>query len=300
PQPQQAEPLTVTGYAPRTDAWPWVPELHPAVLAIPAASDGSIAAVAAYLVAAEPDPTLRVKAIHDYVANRIAYDVASYRAKDYPDQSATAVFERRLAVCAGYANLAVAIGEAAGVEIVVVVGDSRQPGKDPTGEGHAWNAARIGDRWVLFDATWDAGGVDESGFERSYDGEFLMPPPQVFAATHFPEEPRWQLLEQPMTRAEFLRQAAMRPGFYARGLELRSPASWRVDTTGPLRIELANPLQLGVEGSVVRGDHEQVVRCTATGSGLECPFPAPGRYAVRLWHDHDYLGELQVDAGLPS
>ena len=49
-----------------------------------------------------------------------------------------------------------AMGEAAGQEIRVVPGDARLSGSDLTGEGHAWNAARVGLQWVLLDATWDA------------------------------------------------------------------------------------------------------------------------------------------------
>jgi transglutaminase-like putative cysteine protease len=78
----------------------------------------SIDSVAKYIVSKETDPVLRVKALHDYVADRIAYDAESYFAGVYPPQDAETVFRTRKSVCAGYAQLLEALGKAAGVEIV--------------------------------------------------------------------------------------------------------------------------------------------------------------------------------------
>src|SRR6185503_7652354 len=122
------------------------------------------------------------------VADRVVYDVASYRRHEYPPQDAATVFRTRLSVCAGYANLLAALGEAAGETIVVVGGDARTDGGDLTGEGHAWNAARIGGRWVLLDATWDAGILRDDRFVKQYRTDYLFAPPGVQGVTHFPEE----------------------------------------------------------------------------------------------------------------
>lgn len=73
------------------------------------------------------------------------------RTGNFPSQDAEDVFRTRTGVCAGYANLAAAVGTVAGVEIVYVGGWAR---KEDGLEGHAWNAARIEGRWHLFDATW--------------------------------------------------------------------------------------------------------------------------------------------------
>ena len=69
-------------------------------------------------------------------------------------------------MCAGYANLLAAMGEAAGVEIVVVVGDA---------------------------------------FVREYEASYFMTPPEVFGLSHFPDDPKWQLVAASVSRGEFLR-----------------------------------------------------------------------------------------------
>jgi hypothetical protein len=292
-------------YRPRADAWPFTATLHPAVASMPADAERSILAVGQHLAAAEPDATLRVKAVHDYVASRVAYDVPAYRAHDIPDQSASAVFARRIAVCAGYAQLASAIGEAAGLEILVVVGDARAPGEDPSGEGHAWNAARLGDRWVLFDATWDAGAVDGDTFTAEYRTDYLMAPPEVFGQTHFPEDPKWQLVAAPKGRAAFVAEAAMAPGFYARGLALRTPSSGHARVRDEITVVLDNPLGVAVRGDIAEeGARINFDVCADTepdapeqgAASIRCRFPNAGRYRVRLWDGEAYLGLVQVDA----
>lgn len=110
-------------------------QLHPLVLDMPAQAELSIEAVGRYIAEREPDQRLRIKALHDDVADRVAYDAAAYADRRYPPQDAETVFSTRLAVCAGSAQLLAALGRAAGEEIVVILGDARNQGSDVTGDG---------------------------------------------------------------------------------------------------------------------------------------------------------------------
>jgi transglutaminase/protease-like cytokinesis protein 3 len=267
------------------------------VTAIPAAVETSPEAIGKHLAAVEPDPKLRLKAVHDYVADRIAYDVPALRAGTYPDQSPEHVLKTRTGVCAGYANLLAAIGNAAGIETIVVVGDARKgaDGFDERG-GHAWNAARLGHEWVLLDATWDAGGVRGDTFSKEYSTEYLMAPPAAFGLTHLPDEPRWQLKNQPLSRAEFLRQPALRPDFYARGLKLRSPEAPLVDVDGALEVDIENPLGLELWIDIAEPDAtSNFDHCEGTAPAV-CRFAREGTFDVRIFSEHTYLGEIRVHA----
>lgn len=131
-----------------TNGWAWQGMgIHPAVANMPSSVETSIASVAQYIVSKESDPVQRIKALHDYVADRIAYDAESYFAGQYPPQDAETVFKTRKSVCAGYAKLLEALGKAAGEEIIYVVGDARTQTSDLSGQGHAWNAARVKGQW---------------------------------------------------------------------------------------------------------------------------------------------------------
>jgi len=283
--------------------WPLPARLHPAVAELPPSAEDSIASVAHYLAARESNPWLRVKALHDYVADRVAYDVDSYHKHEYPPQDAATVFRKRLSVCAGYANLLAALGEAAGERIIVVGGDARNDGADLTGEGHAWNAARIGGRWVLLDATWDAGTVDGDRFVKRYRTDYLFAPPAVQGVTHFPEESEWQLRQPPLSRGEFFRQPMMKARFFADGLELLVPSRSQVTASGALDLSLRNPRGFFLladydDGQGSKGD------CRVNGGSdvtVHCEIPAEGSYRVRLYTNrqqfgtYDGVGEIQVN-----
>jgi len=300
------EPSTVTKaddtptepakFVARTDGWPFVAELHPAVLTIPASVETSPESIGRHLASIEPDPKMRLKAVHDYVADRIAYDAVALSEGRYPDQSATTVLANRIGVCAGYANLVAAIGTAAGIETLVVVGDARK-GADGFGDGgHAWNAARLGHEWVLLDATWDSGHVSGTAFEKEYSTEYLMAPPAAFGLTHLPDEDRWQLRNQPLSRAEFLRQPALKPDFYARGLRLRTPDGPVVDATTELDVVIDNPLGLELRLDIaLPGARSNFDWCEGQAPA-KCRFGTAGTYDVRIFSERTYLGEIRVHA----
>lgn len=304
-------PATLTAEPPghvlaaRDDGWPWLGGVHPAVAEMPAEREQSIAAVGRWIADEEPDPTLRIKAIHDWVATRIAYDLDAADEHFITGQDAEHVFANRRGVCLGFANLAVALGTAAGLDIVEIEGDVRASNADPV-ELHAWNAARIGDRWVLFDATWDAGAADDT-FLRSYGTEYLMPPPAIFAATHYPEDERWLLLATPMSHEQWLDGLAMPPAFFARGLALRRATRQGTESA---RIELDNPLGLDLSAAITEAGTTLLSDCLQVGAlqdpelpklpgdpvgaAFRCPLHGRGDYLVMLWNDGVWLGELSV------
>lgn len=284
-------------------AWPFRSELHPAVAAMPPDIETSIESVGRYIAEQEADPTRRIKALHDYVATRVAYDAPSLVAGRYPPQDAETVFRARVAVCAGYANLMAALGDVTGDEIEVVVGHARDSEGGLGGLGHAWNAAQIGDRWVLFDPTWDAGTVEGAEFTRAYSTTFLMSPPEVFGVTHFPEDPRWQLRAEPLSRGDFLRQPPMRGGFFARRLELIDPARSQSTVDANFTVRIGNPLHQPVGVFVRRrGDDGPFLdwcdrgERTAREAAFACDLPGAGEYEVGVFAEREFLGALQVNA----
>jgi transglutaminase/protease-like cytokinesis protein 3 len=204
----------------------------------------------------------------------------------FPPQDAETVFARRLGVCAGYARLLAALGDAAGEEIVVIGGDARTRGSDVTGESHAWNAARIDDTWHLIDATWDSGSLDDGGnFEKQYSAAYLFAPPEVFVVSHFPEQENWQLLATPVSRGEFFRRPMMRADFFAQGLELIRPDRSQVSVDEVFELAVKNPRGLffmatyaAADGT--RGDCEVTQGATAAA---RCALPVAGTYQVDLY-----------------
>lgn len=264
--------------------WPMPAELHPVVTQVPADAEQSITGVARYIAYNEPQPWLRIKALHDYVADRVAYDAEAYRKKEYPPQDAETVFRSRRSVCAGYANLLAALGQAADEDIVVIGGDARLRGSDVTGEGHAWNAARVGGGWALIDATWNAGYLSEGRFVKQYGTEYLFTPPQVHGVTHFPEDVRWQLRQPHLDRGEFFRQPMMRARFYAEGLELLAPDRPQVSVGDRIDVAIRNPRKRYFLGRY-EGRDGAARDCeveNGRAAAIRCRFTEEGTYRVMI------------------
>ncbi len=286
----------------RGDGWPFVATLHPAIKSLPPEVETSIESVGKYIADQEPDPILRVKALHDYVADRVAYDGVALRTRQFPPQDAETVFKTRTAVCAGYSTLLAALGKAAGTEIIVVIGDARKEDGEVWGAGHAWNAANVEGRWYLIDVTWDAGHLNGDAFVKDYGTDYLMAPPDAFGLSHMPEDPQWQLRDPAITMGEFVRQPHLRPSFAALDLELLQPTRSHVavDVTQSLRLRFDNRHGFELHGSVrdVRQTSSHGTRCETNTEGTDmlCRFPKTGHKFIALFGpDGGFLGRVHVD-----
>lgn len=278
PKPTQDE----NERAARAGEWPAPRELHPVVRAMTAKDEATMQAVATHIKDRTKPGRDRVRALHDWVADRIAYDGEAFRTRNIPAQDADTVFRRRIAVCAGYSLLLKRLGQLAGEDILYVTGDA---GGAAGLERHAWNAARVDGGWVLLDSTWDAGYLDdEFRFVKSFDTAYAFPPPIFFAASHFPEERRWQLLERPIDRGEFLRMPKLQADFFRAHLTLKEPQRSQVDAIGSVDVVVDNPDGRYLSATACKDG--KCDRCKNEGKGatrLTCALPETGSYRVRLF-----------------
>ncbi|MDY7231199.1 transglutaminase domain-containing protein [Hyalangium rubrum] len=283
-------------------AYPLPDVLHPRVASLPRSVETDLVSVAKYLVEGESDPFQRVKALHDYVADRVEYDVPAYRAMKIPPQPPEAVFERRRAVCAGYANLFAAMGRAVGEEVFTLSGEAIKPGGEKELESHAWNAVRINGDWYLVDVTWNAGSVGGDLFTRRYRTKYLFMPPQEFLQSHLPEDAGWQLLDVPLERGEILRQA--RESHVSRGgslpartetaaeekrewegIRILQPPRPLEEVRGRFIVEIDNPKRLPTEISLLNLQDGSKEDCFSQswGTRYSCSVPRKGLYRIQVF-----------------
>lgn len=125
------------------------------------------------------------------------YDEFDAKQTDY------AVYTNRKAVCAGFANLYKWFMDQLDIEAVVVLGHIRDERNhylelDSDDDfGHAWNAVKLNDTWILVDTTWGTSS-NKGAAEFYYNIK-----PEYAILTHFPEDSKWQLLEQPLSLEAF-------------------------------------------------------------------------------------------------
>ena len=282
--------------------WPRPATLHPVVAAMQPADETSLEKVAQTIVAQEPSALGRMKALHDWVADRIAYDPEALTGVR-PPQNAAAVFARRTAVCAGYADLLAALGTLAHVPIAYVIGDARGADGEVDGAGHAWNLATVDGVSYLLDATWDAGYLEGTPlrYVKHYQTDYLFTPPTLFGIDHFPKQAAQQLRSPPISRGDFMRQPQMRPGFFALGLELREPTRSQVTVRNTLDLEVMAPPRTWLLASFEPKGGGSSTRCEVRSDELtrvQCAFPGRGEYRVQLFAStthygtYDFVGEL--------
>jgi transglutaminase/protease-like cytokinesis protein 3 len=260
----------------------------------PPAAAASVESLAEYLTRSASDEMQKVRAIYTWITQNISYDVAALASGDPGDQSAATTLARRKGVCSGYSRLFEALARAAGIEAVEVIGYSRGSGYAPgktlgPQPDHAWTAVKINGNWLLMDCTWAAGYLDASkGFVRRIDDYYFLTPPNRFVYDHLPEDPKWQLLPEPVAREDFEQMVYLRPGFFRCGLEVVSHPKIEIVSDGNLTITFGGPddalLKARAGQPQASEDAGQTfVQREGDQIKLNASFARPGDYTLRVY-----------------
>ncbi|MBS4209916.1 transglutaminase-like domain-containing protein [Bacillus sp. FJAT-50079] len=131
----------------------------------------------------------KAKAIYDFTAKNVAYDVEKFHTSNFAwDDSALKTLELKKGVCQDYAYLAAALLRASGIEARFVAGKA---GTGPLKENHAWIEANIDDEWLTMDPTWGSGYIQNDAFVASYTEDYFAPDQAEFSKTHIREKPEY-------------------------------------------------------------------------------------------------------------
>jgi transglutaminase-like putative cysteine protease len=255
------------------------------------------------LLAGEDDPFLRIKLIHDWIADTITYDVSMLSKNSVTGQDLASVLASRRAVCSGYARLFETMAGLAGFETRTVSGYTKSLGGDFAfnfQNSHAWNMVRIDDLWYFVDTTFDAGAFDSSGgnaqYHKRYSTDYLFPSPFQLRFTHSPDNALYQLSVSPVGRESFKNQALVLPAFFTQGLTLRrmpdaSPASFAYlqKTGGLFSLDIEAPEQMLVDASLFDAKGKELEQCTLashispTAWRLIFASPTAGKFKARIF-----------------
>ena len=81
-----------------------------------------------FLIGNVEDPFLKVKVLHDWIADNITYDSASYFSGNLPEQSYINTLKNKNSVCEGYANLFLEMSRLADIRSEKISGFARGAG----------------------------------------------------------------------------------------------------------------------------------------------------------------------------
>ncbi len=121
----------------------------------------------------------KARAIHEYVASTIYYDL-DYAKGITSSTAVTAqeVYDKGVAVCEGYSNLTVALLRSVGIPAVCVKGyclgidSSSWDNADKTQENHMWVEAFVDGKWIVMDPSWDSKNTVINGEKSKTETNF--------------------------------------------------------------------------------------------------------------------------------
>lgn len=118
---------------------------------------------------------LKAKEVYNWLTENLYYDYDFfYNSNGRPsDTDVVRILQTKKAVCEGFAICYTTLLNQLGIESAVVYGfapgqggneENFTPGTDDlTKANHAWNEVKIGDEWILVDATWGCGNEYKNG-----------------------------------------------------------------------------------------------------------------------------------------
>jgi hypothetical protein len=176
----------------------------------PKSAETSIDSLVSYLIQPANDDFEKARAIYVWMAKNISYDYEAFFSGNYDDTSAANVLLKRKSICDGYSNLFMEMANKAGIMCIKITGYAKgygyKPGDIFSGNpNHAWNAVKLDNQWYLIDVTWSAGYISDKVFVFNFNDRYFLTSPDIFILDHFPLDPKWQLLEDPIDIIDFER-----------------------------------------------------------------------------------------------
>jgi len=172
----------------------------------------------------------RVRAAYYWLAHNIQYNFKvmgtsktgypKITIKKYKDEAdfhykfkkiyAEYALEYKVAVCEGYSQILFYLCEYLGIKSALISGNSlrsiHQYDRIPEQTNHKWNAVFFNNTWNLIDVTWATGNRPDKPNHVDFQDFYFCTPPERMILNHFPKDPKWQLLETPMSKEEFYSQ----------------------------------------------------------------------------------------------
>lgn len=137
-----------------------------------------ITALAKELVTEDMTDREKAKAIYEFTAKSIAYDVEKQKNSEFQwDDSALKVLELEKGICQDYTYLALALLRASGMEARYVAGTA---GAGFNFSRHAWVEVKVDGEWLTMDPTWGAGYIANGEFVANYTEDYFAPNEEAF------------------------------------------------------------------------------------------------------------------------
>lgn len=147
----------------------------------------------------------KIRAVFYWTSSNISYDVKNMFAVNFEETQQdriTKTLKTKKGICGDYSAIFNEIATLVGVKSVVISGYTKQNGKIDN-LAHAWCAAKIDNKWSIFDPTWGSGSLTNGKFVKKINEYYFKVEPAKIISSHIPFDYLWQFLNYPITNAEF-------------------------------------------------------------------------------------------------
>ncbi len=151
----------------------------------------------------------KVYAIAKFITNTIVYGERARKPLN--------TVNSREGVCQDYAELFMVLCGLSNIENNYVTGDGKTSAQDIGfySSNHAWNIVKVKGNYQIYDLTWAAGVYDSETkiFNKSFDVQYFNADPERFISNHFPDNSKWQLLDIPLSKNDYINSPTFSPEF---------------------------------------------------------------------------------------
>ena len=229
----------------------------------PLSAEYSIKSLAAYLAKPGQNEREKARSIFRWIAENIDYNAEGLSTGSGVNVDSKDLLISRKSACDGYSDIFQSLASEAGLESARISGYGKgygyQPGKKfNESSNHAWNAVKINGSWYLIDCTWGAGYInDDKKYVRKFDDHYFMTSPSEFIFDHFPDNPSWQLLNNPISKSKFEQLVHVKSEFFRYNLRIGSHLEGNVKTDKEMNISVFAPIDVLLIAGLEYADNEK-------------------------------------------
>lgn len=174
-------------------------------------AETGLAALAQFLTSDTADEFVKVKRLHDWITDNIAYDSDLLLGlSDQGSRKVADLVKFKRTTCGGYAGLFFKLATLAGLENEIVTGNSKTCWIKSSKRDchHVWNAVKVRGKWYYVDTTADGRFTYKHGAftpKKRYKDSYLFIHPHAKLLINLPLEERQQFMSPVVSREQYLK-----------------------------------------------------------------------------------------------
>jgi transglutaminase/protease-like cytokinesis protein 3 len=196
------------------------------------------------------DPKEKIRAIFDWIAYNINYDLKAGKNNNNEKTSTELVLKLRKATAVGFAALFQDMCSVVKIRCLTVDGYAKftteQIIEKPDELNHTWAVVQLGqspESWYYVDPTWASGYTDDkmTKFTKAFNADYFFAEKNIFNYQHFPDNGAWLIGEGTRSSSTFFSLPLVKSAAYEFKLGKFLPAN------GFIKTNLSKPVAFNIK-----------------------------------------------------